>query len=303
MLLRNPLTKSRFDSSIPPVYHIVVWSYAALSSIVPLLLSEYGPAADGTCWIQGSHNPFRLLFYIPLTIFLVIGTVLLVFASCAMQNWYQIDTATRARANSGRNENGLEFNSDDDESAEPRPIEYIAPFSCKCKGGMLCRMVAFVGVFVLVWIWPCIFRWYQMAADLASSPPQLLVVLHEIGLSSAGFANCLVWITHPALMEMVFDRSCCFGSSFKGSPRSGSLSKRLEPGWIAPHQLDAVPTSDSQTPAQLVSREDDPMTHYLSLDSPDNHDACSLMKQSSPSSYEPSYEPRGHTVSEPRENL
>lgn len=296
LLLRNPVIKPQFDPSIPWWYHAAVWAYSAMAAIVPLAAGQYGPASDGTCWIHGSHNLFRLLFYIPLTLFLVLGITLLSYASCAMSAWTQLDSRARAHSNSadtlhGFEEDELPFEDDPAESdQEPRQVQYAAPFSCACQGGVLCRMMAFVGVFVLVWVWPCIFRWYQMSTDTSSTPPQLLMVLHQIGVSSAGFANCLVWITHPKLMEFIFDRSCCFGTSFRGSPRTGSLSKRLEPGWIAPHQLDSglQPYSQQQQQQQQHQQpnreEDSTMSHYFSLDSVENREPCSYLNQSLPPS-------------------
>jgi len=63
------------------------------------------------------------------------------------------------------------------------------------------RMLAFVGVFTIVWIWPTLATTWSFI-----SPETLPLGLHymDVGaICGSGFFNFLVWITHPAYRNLV----------------------------------------------------------------------------------------------------
>jgi len=77
---------------------------------------------DGTCWIQGSASAYRLLFYLPLTLYIAAAIALLVVIS------YRRHTI----------------------------------FGAANRRNILWRTSAFVVAFVAMWLMPCAFRWYQV---------------------------------------------------------------------------------------------------------------------------------------------
>jgi len=57
-------------NSFQSTQHFVVWVYTFVSVFVPFSMDEYGqmPNPIDGCWIPGSHNYYRWLFYMPLLI-------------------------------------------------------------------------------------------------------------------------------------------------------------------------------------------------------------------------------------------
>lgn len=60
---------------------VVVWGYSIVVTVFVWVMGGFGPSADGTCWIIPG-NWFRLTFFLPMWISLMLGFVLLVCALC-----------------------------------------------------------------------------------------------------------------------------------------------------------------------------------------------------------------------------
>lgn len=54
-------------------YHLWVWVLSGVTTILLVVLNMYGVSGDGTCWIKGDYNLFRLVFFIPLLAYFVLG--------------------------------------------------------------------------------------------------------------------------------------------------------------------------------------------------------------------------------------
>jgi hypothetical protein len=60
---------------------LIVWGYSIFATLLVWYLDGFGPSADGTCWIKPG-NWYRLTFFIPMWLSLLLGFVLLGCALC-----------------------------------------------------------------------------------------------------------------------------------------------------------------------------------------------------------------------------
>jgi len=61
-----------------PIYHVFVWGLAAVTTAIAWGQGQFGPSSDGTCWIEDDNSPYRLLFYIPLSFYMIASVLLLI---------------------------------------------------------------------------------------------------------------------------------------------------------------------------------------------------------------------------------
>jgi len=66
------------------MHHIFVWGISGVSTVIAGVFGEYGYDADGTCWIRGERNWFRMLFFFPLFVYIVVAMVLLAKVSVVL---------------------------------------------------------------------------------------------------------------------------------------------------------------------------------------------------------------------------
>jgi hypothetical protein len=118
------------------------------------------------CWIKGHGDAWRLLFYGPLLVYIITAIALLV------------------------------------QILRKHQVIFVGIYARRS----LSRMIAFVVVFVLIWLFPLCLRWYEFifeSADDDEKPPKSLIILHELCTGSSGFANFVVWATCPAVQEFI----------------------------------------------------------------------------------------------------
>jgi len=60
---------------------VFVWGYSIIATIYVWAMDGFGPSADGTCWIT-TGNWYRLTFFIPVWISMMLGFILLGCALC-----------------------------------------------------------------------------------------------------------------------------------------------------------------------------------------------------------------------------
>lgn len=102
-------------------YHAYVWGLSAATAIVVGASGKIGRLNDGACWIRDDKSPLRLLFYLPLIVYMAAAAVLLV----------RVFSRRVVFQSGGR------------------------------KNRALLRMVAFVATFFAVWSLPLGMRLYQ----------------------------------------------------------------------------------------------------------------------------------------------
>ncbi|KAL6077846.1 PIPK domain-containing protein, variant 3 [Balamuthia mandrillaris] len=68
--LRHPFVDTSKGSLI---YHLYVWSLCTITTALMLGFKQWGVSGDGTCWIKGTTNPWRLVFYLPLVIYFILA--------------------------------------------------------------------------------------------------------------------------------------------------------------------------------------------------------------------------------------
>eukprot|EP00753_Platysulcus_tardus_P010115 PLAT2494.9.p1 GENE.PLAT2494.9~~PLAT2494.9.p1 ORF type:complete len:226 (+),score=49.50 PLAT2494.9:361-1038(+) len=62
-------------------FHLFVWGYSTFAVTLPLAAgASIGEIGDGTCWLSGSTNAYRGLWYIPLTVYMLFAVSLLIYA-------------------------------------------------------------------------------------------------------------------------------------------------------------------------------------------------------------------------------
>jgi hypothetical protein len=89
---------------------------------------------------------------------------------------------------------------------------------------LLARMIAFVTIFVCVWVWPLVLRAHEILTD--GSYNHALVMVHSIMISGQGFGNFCVWITSPAFNDFfaklrhICPRCCCSSCCNDRQPHS-----------------------------------------------------------------------------------
>ncbi|KAJ3178643.1 phosphatidylinositol-4-phosphate 5-kinase-like protein 1 [Geranomyces variabilis] len=160
MLLLNPrkLKPGRFVR----IYHYIIWGYCVISAVVLGVTNQIGFTEDGTCWIIGKQNPFRLLFYGPLFVSFLFALFAVCFATYRLQV-------------SGR---------DTSAASDTRKV-------MSRKRASLVRIYLVTIVYVFVWMWSIIFRATAFSSD--KPPPLWLTYIQAFFLGSQGFFNAAAW--------------------------------------------------------------------------------------------------------------
>eukprot|EP01006_Ploeotia_vitrea_P042054 TRINITY_DN66601_c3_g1_i1.p1 TRINITY_DN66601_c3_g1~~TRINITY_DN66601_c3_g1_i1.p1 ORF type:complete len:419 (-),score=190.85 TRINITY_DN66601_c3_g1_i1:89-1345(-) len=161
-------TRFSMDPSVPPVYHAYVWGVSTATTLLAAAFGNVGPSQDGTCWISGKQNYWRLVFYAPLFLYIMTALALLAYLCKYREFIFAGGGAARLRA----------------------------------------RMIAFVLCFVIVWSWPCAFRLFEFFTETKEhqSSPMLLVALHDFMNGIQGFVNFMIWMTTPTMLTLCCGR-------------------------------------------------------------------------------------------------
>lgn len=146
--------------------HVVIWIYSFITSILCLELKQYGMTEDGTCWIAGGQNPFRLFFFIPLLITMLVSIVLIITLFKRMIHNARIGA----------------------ENTLPR--------------GARRRVVTFLVVFIVTWLWLFLIGLFEA---WHSKTPNVLLILNAVALPGQGTTNFCLWVSSPLLFpEFIF---------------------------------------------------------------------------------------------------
>jgi len=151
---------SRDTASLEIPYHIAVWLFAGLMTLIPLIDAAYGPAGVW-CWIMRpqQYQGYRWgVFYVPL--YIMILAVVVFYAL--------ISNAVRSR-----------FDESNSSSAQAAGVQKL-----------LVRLRIYPIVFVLCYIFPTINRIYDVAAE---SDSYFLYMTAAITASIQGFVNAIVY--------------------------------------------------------------------------------------------------------------
>lgn len=141
--------------------HAFIWIFSFSSSLLCLNMEQFGMSEDGTCWVTGDRNPFRLLFFVPLTI--------CIFASFAI---LIIIFGRVIKITDLRQENHL-----------PKAAHR--------------RMASFPGIFLATWIYPflvAIFQWFGVKRS------NILFILYAAAIPGQGAFSFILWISCPLLL-------------------------------------------------------------------------------------------------------
>ncbi|TPX64660.1 hypothetical protein SpCBS45565_g05715 [Spizellomyces sp. 'palustris'] len=143
-------------------YHIFVWGFCALSAAILWGAKQIGFTEDGTCWIEGKRNSYRLIFYLPLCISFLLNIIAVGYATFRLNACGSPRVLKSARsARSGR------------------------------KRSQLMRIYFISIVFGVVWSWSIIFR--ATAFNFDSPPPLWLIYVQAFFLGSQGLFNAVAW--------------------------------------------------------------------------------------------------------------
>eukprot|EP01124_Arcella_intermedia_P021854 TRINITY_DN3127_c0_g2_i1.p1 TRINITY_DN3127_c0_g2~~TRINITY_DN3127_c0_g2_i1.p1 ORF type:complete len:324 (+),score=51.98 TRINITY_DN3127_c0_g2_i1:65-1036(+) len=145
------------------ISHVVIWSLAIVSSVIPYYLDYYGPTTNG-CWIEGNHHTARIIFFlVPLLICFLAGFVILVLVFVKMKVFSMRVMYLREM--------------DADSGIKDRiPTQKV--------------LVAYTMVFVLFWTFPVILRILQL---LKIQEKTVFIYGDIFCVAGQGFANALVW--------------------------------------------------------------------------------------------------------------
>lgn len=141
--------------------HGIIWTFSFSTSLLCLNLDQFGMTEDGTCWIADGQNPFRLFFYIPL-----LGCM---FACIAL-----LVTLFRRITPSDN-------------------LEYENPL----PQGARRRMVTFLGVFLVTWVWSLSVAIFEL---LGVKTPSALLIFYALTIPGQGVSNFFLWVTSPLLL-------------------------------------------------------------------------------------------------------
>eukprot|EP01133_Synstelium_polycarpum_P019979 gene19979-23941_t len=136
-------------------YHMWVWGLStATTALMFVFPKEIGSSGDGTCWIAGSNSLLRLLFFVPLLIYIALSVASLITASVFTKS---------------------------------------SSLSDHDRKGMLIRMSSYTVVFILCWIGPVAHRIAQLSGvpDRGSNDPTALALIDAISVSIQGFMNAM----------------------------------------------------------------------------------------------------------------
>lgn len=184
-------------SSLGKYYQFAVWGLAlATTAVMYSDPKRIGPSGDGTCWVASNHDPFRLLFFIPLLFFFALSLASLVLCFLRTQG--------------------------------------VAGLSDASRRGVVLRMSVYTGVFLLCWSGPLAHRIYLLASTNEEEGPESLKTLDACGIAIQGFANAMVWLTNPSFFvpfkKRILDKylGCSFNSTHEQSPLLHNLQEGLQ---------------------------------------------------------------------------
>ena len=123
---------------------------------------------DGTCWFRGNHNPYRMLFFLPLSIYVLTALSL-------------VPVLVYKRA------------------------IFFTLKSSHIFFRML--LFVFVFVLVWIWPFALRLHQYALEGNNDMSPAPL-VLMHDLAVASQGFFNFCVWLMSPSLQNYLFSYFC-----------------------------------------------------------------------------------------------
>ncbi|KNC99340.1 uncharacterized protein SPPG_05587 [Spizellomyces punctatus DAOM BR117] len=202
-------------------YHIFVWGFCALSAAILWGAKQIGFTEDGTCWIEGKRNSYRLIFYLPLCISFLVSIVSVAYAT------YRLNAC-----------------------GSPRVLKAARSAKSGRKRNQLIRIYFITIVFITVWSWSIIFRATAFNSD--SPPPLWLIYVQAFFLGSQGLFNAVAWG-----VSLLFAR---VGRNNNGQNSSSKKSKDGQPsapGGQTQTQMQSVGSPISNQGGHLSSVEID----------------------------------------------
>eukprot|EP01125_Pyxidicula_operculata_P009417 TRINITY_DN3100_c2_g1_i1.p1 TRINITY_DN3100_c2_g1~~TRINITY_DN3100_c2_g1_i1.p1 ORF type:complete len:1070 (-),score=279.74 TRINITY_DN3100_c2_g1_i1:466-3675(-) len=161
----NTLSREKF-------YHLYVWLFAVVTTVILISTSAQKDSGDGTCWLNGSDERGWFIFIIFLISYQFFAVATLIFAGIRIGN-----------------------------------LSKAGDYKIR----VLFRMTLYVLVFIIAWMGPIankIYQLYTVFAEGSEGPNTASVAAFflswdSIGASSQGFANAIVWFSNPTLFTLL----------------------------------------------------------------------------------------------------
>jgi len=147
-------------------YHLWVWVLASVTTALMFGLDEWGPSGDGTCWIEGERNLFKLSFFIPFVGYFGLGIITFIVTLYSTRHMRQSSATNKERRQ------------------------------------IILRMSFYVVIFVLCLSGPLAHRIVQYFSwTLNDTAEDFFVYWDAVGASIQGFMNALVWLSSPSIFK------------------------------------------------------------------------------------------------------
>jgi len=208
--------------------HVSVWGFSTMCTLLPIIIHSIDGNTDITA-CQNSPTPdlFNYFFYIPLLLFITFAIYLLLYTSCMFSG--------------GRG------------------------FMGRARKRMLLRMIAFVVVFVGVWIFPLIYKVRGLLQTRQTNTPEsktnFLDIMHDVCVTIAGFANFVVWVTSRSVGVILRDREVPDGEIEDANADSSISGPFINHSGSGQFNRSVAQTSQVERPRSKNRRND---SHFIS---------------------------------------